>query len=90
MKQTGLNGYVYEFLVDYGSIDADDILFNEKEQYKIIFGFIKQVFVTLASMVHGSLASMSNVSNFTTCISLNNQPCMARPTIIYLNPEECN
>ena len=26
MKQTGLNRYVYDFSVDYGSIDADDIL----------------------------------------------------------------
>ena len=26
MKQTGLNGYVYDFLVDYENIDAEDIL----------------------------------------------------------------
>ena len=26
MKETGLNGYVYDFLVDYEHIDADDIL----------------------------------------------------------------
>ena len=26
MKQTGLNGYVYNFSVDFGSIDADTIL----------------------------------------------------------------
>ena len=26
MKQTGINGYVYNFLVDYGIIDVDDIL----------------------------------------------------------------
>ena len=26
MKQTGLNGYVYDFSVDFESIDCDDIL----------------------------------------------------------------
>ena len=26
MKQTGLNGYVYDFSVNFGRIDADDIL----------------------------------------------------------------
>ena len=26
MKQTGLNGYMYDFLVDYGSGDVDNIL----------------------------------------------------------------
>ena len=33
---------------------------------------------------------MVNVSSLTRCISLNNKPCMARPTIIDLNPNECN
>ena len=26
MKQAGLNGYVYDFSVDYGSVDVNDIL----------------------------------------------------------------
>ena len=26
MKKTGMNGYVYDFSVDYDSIDVDDIL----------------------------------------------------------------
>ena len=26
MKQTGLNRYMYDFLVDYGSVDVDNIL----------------------------------------------------------------
>ena len=33
---------------------------------------------------------MANVSNFTTCVSLNQQPCVTRPTIIDLNPDEHN
>ena len=37
-----------------------------------------------------SLASKGNVFNFTTYISLNNQPSMPRPTIIDSNPDEHN
>ena len=44
---------------------------------------IKQVFI-------GSLASITNASKFATCISLNNQQCKTRPTLINLNPNECN
>ena len=38
----------------------------------------------------GSLASMTNVSNFTTCISLNNPPCLIRLTLIDSNSDEYN
>ena len=37
-----------------------------------------------------SLASMASVSNFRTCISLNNQPCMTRRALIDLSPDEYN
>ena len=33
---------------------------------------------------------MADVSNFTTCIFLNNQTCMTRPTLINLNTDLCN
>ena len=33
-KKTGLYGYVYDFLVDYDSIDADDILDIHKYSMK--------------------------------------------------------
>ena len=43
---TGLYGYVYDFSADYKAIANDKIygikVFNEKEQYKMIFGFIKK------------------------------------------------
>ena len=51
-----------------------------------MFGFIKQGFFILLRF-SGSLASMANVSNLTKCISLNNQPCMTRPTVNDLNPD---
>ena len=30
MKETGLNGYDYDFISDYGAIAVDDILDNQK------------------------------------------------------------
>ena len=51
--------------------------------------FIKEVFITLLTF-SGSLAGMVNVSNFKRCTSLNNQPCMARPTLIDLNLDKYN
>ena len=51
MKKTGLNGYVYDFSVDYDAIAVDHILdihkylMKKKDIYDIItrFGFIKKV-----------------------------------------------
>ena len=54
-----------------------------------MFGLIKQVLFALLSF-NESLASMANISNFTTYISLNIQLCMTRPTLIDLNPDEYN
>ena len=51
-----------------------------------MFGFIKKMFIRLLSF-SGSLASMANVSSFTTYISLNSQPCMTRPTLFDLNTD---
>ena len=57
-----------------------------------MFKLIKQVFIALLSSSR-SLTSMANISNFRTCISLNNQSCMTAPCmkiLIDLNPEEYN
>ena len=50
-----------------------------------MFRFIKKVFIVLLSFSR-SLGCKVNVSNFSTSISLNNQPCMTRPAINDLNP----
>ena len=52
-----------------------------------MFRLIKQVFAALL-ILSESLASMSNVFNFTTYISSNNQPCMTRTFLIDSNPDE--
>ena len=46
-----------------------------------MFGFIKKTFIGLLRF-SGSLASMTIVSKLTVFISLNNQPCMTRPTLL--------
>ena len=51
VKKTGLNGYVYDFYVDYNTIDVSDIAdihkYFLKTSYKIILTFIKQVFIVI-------------------------------------------
>ena len=44
-----------------------------------MLGFFKQAFIVLAFWLGGSLA--------TKCVSLNNQTCTSRPTVIDLNPD---
>ena len=54
-----------------------------------MYRLIKRVFVALLSF-SGSLASIANVSNFTPCISINNEPCTTRSTLIDINLDEYN
>ena len=53
-----------------------------------MFRLIKQIFIALS--LSGSLACMTNISNFKICISLNNQPCVARPFLIDWNLDKYN
>ena len=52
-----------------------------------MFKFVKKCLLYLLLSFSGSLSSMTNVSNFTRCLSLNNQPCMTRLILIDLNPD---
>ena len=54
-----------------------------------MFGFIKKLFIGLLSFSR-ILNSMANASTCTTCISLNNQPYITKPTHTDLNPDEYN
>ena len=45
-----------------------------------MFSFIKKVFIVLLSF------SKYLTRNWTKYLSLNDEPCMVRPTLIYLNP----
>ena len=54
-----------------------------------MFGLTKKVFFTLLSF-SGLIVSMANDSSLTACISLNNQPCITRSTLVDLNSYEYN
>ena len=53
--------------------------------YKIIFSLIKRVFIVILSF-SSFLARIAKVR--TKCLSLNDEPCMVRPTVIDLSPIE--
>ena len=59
MKKTGLNGYVYDFSVDYDATNVDDILDIHKYVIKKItvymkmFGFVKKVFFIVLNILSG-------------------------------------
>ena len=48
-----------------------------------MFRIIRKVFI-------GLLAIIGNASNYTKCMSLNNQECMTQPTLINFHPNEYN
>ena len=80
MKKTWLNGYMYEFSINYNTTDVSDVhKYWMKKQYERMFWWIKQVFIVLVTF-SGSLAAKS--------MFLNGEPYLARPTVIDLNPNE--
>ena len=54
-------------------------IFDGKEQYKMIFEFIKKCFFTAMTFF-----DLSNVDSL-NCVSMNNQECKIRTEIINLN-----
>ena len=48
-----------------------------------MFGLIKKIFI-------GLLSGIVNASNHTKCVSLSNQKCEIKPTLINLHPIEYN
>ena len=75
MKKTRLNGYVYNFSVDYDAIAADDIsniymylMKKKKKKHIKMFGFITKVFFTGLT-----ISSTLSSANLLKCISMNNQ-----------------
>ena len=88
MKKIGLNGYIYDFSVDYDAVVVDNILsihkyLMEKTIYKM-FGYIKKCFFT--AMTFFSFNGLS-VGSF-ECVSMNNQECKIRSEIINVNTNE--
>ena len=60
------------------------------KRYKKCMGLLKKIFLGLLHFSRSLVFTVANVSDHTKCISLSNQLGMAGPTLIYLNPNECN
>ena len=84
---------VSDFSIDYNSIGFDDILdihkYLMKKHEKILFDFIKKMFIELLSASSKRRFGESlapNSKGRKKCISLNNQLCQAiRPTLLDIN-----
>ena len=90
MKETGLNGYVYDFSVNYSNTSVDDILNILKYSMKKVtkhkmFGFIKKCFFIRVTI----LSSLTSV-NLLSCISMNNQEYKVRPEVVNFNSKNSN
>ena len=71
MKETRLNGCVYDFSVYYRAFDTSSNTNIHKylmEKHDLMFGIINKMLIVLS-------ASIVNASNHTICVSLNNQKC---------------
>ena len=90
MKKTGLNRYIYDFNVDSGASDVDDILeirnylMEKMTQYNKMFGFAKQIFISAMMFFAYNLPSLNSLKS----ISMNNQECKVKPQIVNVNSDE--
>ena len=86
MKKTGFNGYLYDFSVDYDATDVDDIV----DIHEYLMKKNDTVFFTgltiLSSFINTIPLSTAPLNaNKLSGISVNNQPCKARPEIVDVN-----
>ena len=82
MKITELNGYFYEFSVDYNIIDTSNINIHK---YPLKKHDIKCLKLLKKSLL---LTNIVNVSNHIKSLSLSNQKCEIQPALINLRPNE--
>ena len=88
MKETGLNGYVYDFSANNDGIAVDDILdvhkyLTEKNNIKML-GFIKKNFFTAMTFFSFNALNVNPLE----CISMNNEEFKIRSEIIIVKTNE--
>ena len=89
MKETRLNRYVYDFSVNYSTVDVSDIMDiyqylmkkNNVKQCSNLLNKLLSRFISFIQLII-SLSREAKISDPAKCISLNNEQCMARPTAI--------
>ena len=83
MKKIGLNGYVYEFDVDYSNNDTKDAIpYVHKylmSKYVIVW---MQIFRLIKKVFFLALTILSNFTNALDWLSIKNQECKVRSEII--------
>ena len=90
MKKTRLNGYVYDFSVDYDAIAVDDILdihkylMKKNGLYYKIFGFVEKMFFVALTFFSFNPSNVNSLE----CVSMNNQECRTRTKITNINNNE--
>ena len=90
MKKIRLNGYVYDFSVDYDAIAVDDILDIYKyliEKNNIIskcLDLLKYIFFTAMTFFSFNVLNVNSLE----CVLMNNQKCKIRSEIINVNTNE--
>ena len=78
MKKNWLNRYVHDFSVDYSDTAVDNILdinnylMKRMTWYNKVFGFVKQIFISLKYLFHLYVYVLQ-------CISMINQEHKTRP-----------
>ena len=89
MKKTELNGYVYDFSVNYDAVAVDDIL--DIHRYLMKQNNITQnvwvyskMFFTVMTFFSCNVLSVNSLK----CISMDNQKRKVRPEIININSNE--
>ena len=90
LKETGLNGCVYDFSIDYSNISVDDILNILKYSMKKVTkhkmcGFIKKCF-----FIRVTFLSNLTSANLLSCISMNNEEYKVRSEVVNFNSENRN
>ena len=87
MKKIGFNGCIYNFSVDYNSIDLDHIkdihkyLMKKISDEEDMFRFAKRIFVSAMMFFGYNLSSLNSIE----CVSISNQECKVRPEIVNVN-----
>ena len=89
MKNTGLKGYVYDFIVDYDTIAIDDILdihkyvMKKMRLYKMLI-FVKEIFVSAMMFFSCNLSNVNSLK----FVSMSNKEYKIRPWKLNINSNE--
>ena len=86
-EKTGLYGNIYDFVVDYKSINRVKLIYDMHRYLMRKHNISPQIYKMLLINLVLSLFSILKVKTL-ECVSVINEKCMSRPKIINLNADE--